>query len=78
MEMVVRKFLSSFLMYAGFLVGFAFAATWCYWIWGFEWGRGRSAGLWWMAFCIGGIISGLIGLFIVTSIRMWLFPEEHR
>jgi hypothetical protein len=76
-KITLRELLSNIVSYAAFVVGLAAAGAWCYWIWGFEWGRGRAAGLWWMAFGIGGLIAFLAGLFIVISLHMWLFPEKR-
>jgi hypothetical protein len=65
-------------MVAAFIVGLVAAAAWCYWIWSFEWGRGRAAGLWWLAFSVGGVIVFLVCLFLVFLLHSWVFPEEHR
>ena len=76
--MRIREALSSAVAYAALIVGVLAAGAWCYWIWGFEWGRGRAAGLWWMAFSIGGVIAFLVGLFVVWMLHMWLFPQSPR
>jgi hypothetical protein len=76
--MRIREAFSSAVAYAAFIVGVVAAGAWCYWIWGFEWGRGRAAGLWWMVFSIGGVIAFLIGLFAVMMLHMWLFPKSGR
>jgi len=40
--MGIRGMLSSAVMYAAFVMAIVVAALWCYWIWGFDWGRGRE------------------------------------
>ena len=73
----MRDFLSDALFFLGYIVGFALAGGWIYFIWGLDWGMSsRGRGLMGMTLGFGAILAFLIGLFAMVAINMWLFPEK--
>ena len=76
----MRNFFSNIVAYGAYAFGIALAASWCIWIWGFDWGRlwSRGIGLWGMTFAFGGLTAFLIGLFVMMSLHSWLFREQSK
>ena len=73
----MRDFLSDALFFLGYIVGFVLAGWWIYFIWGLDWGlSSRGRGLMGMTLGFGAILAFLIGLFVMMSISMWLFPDR--
>ena len=75
----MKDFLSSATLFLAWFVGLVAAASWGYFIWGFDWGTSsRARGLWGMIFGFGSILAFLVGVFLIVGIHMWLFPEEGK
>jgi hypothetical protein len=75
----MRALLSSALFYLAYVVGFAAAIGWGYFIWDLDFGTSvRGRGLWWMTFSVGSVIAFLVGLFVMVALHSHYFPDEDQ